>query len=135
MAENSFAFEVVTPARLITQEEVESLVVPAAEGYLGVLKNHSPLITALAAGVVRYRKQGALKRMVVSGGFMEVSNNKVILLADTAERAEEIDLGRAQRAKERAEKRLRESPEGLDVNRAKFALQRAVSRIKAAQAS
>lgn len=135
MAENSFAFEVVTPARLITQEEVESLVVPAAEGYLGVLKNHSPLITALAAGVVRYRKQGALKRMAVSGGFMEVSNNKVILLADTAERAEEIDLGRAQRAKERAEKRLRESPEGLDVNRAKFALQRAVSRIKAAQAS
>jgi F-type H+-transporting ATPase subunit epsilon len=135
VAENNFTFEVVTPARLIVQEGVDSIVVPAAEGYMGVLKNHAPLITALGGGVLRYRGQGALKRIAVSGGFMEVSKNKVIVLADTAERAEEIDVERARRAKERAEQRLRERTSGLDVARAEFALRRALSRLKAAQVS
>jgi F-type H+-transporting ATPase subunit beta len=117
--------EVVTPQRRILTVEVESVIAPGAEGYLGILPRHAPLLTTLKPGVVYYRKVGGkTERMAVSGGFMEAGPDKVIILADTAELSWEIDVERARRAKERAEKRLRERYAGLDVARAEFALQR-----------
>lgn len=134
MAGTSLMLEVVTPERLVFREEVEAIIVPAAEGYLGILPNHTPLITSLSVGVMRYRKNGEIKKVAVSGGFMEVAANRVTVLADTAERAEDIDVERARRAKIRAETRLREKPPNLDYARAEMALRRALTRLKAAGA-
>ncbi|MBO8168505.1 MAG: F0F1 ATP synthase subunit epsilon [Thermoanaerobacteraceae bacterium] len=131
MADKRITVEVVTPERSVIEKEIESLVIPASEGYLGVLPGHAPLVTGLQPGVVRMKTGGSEDRMAISGGFMEVMNDKVTIMADTAELAEEIDVERAKRAKERAEKRLRERPEGLDVARAEFALRRALARIEA----
>ncbi len=123
--------EVVTPEKQVFSDEVQSIIVPAAEGYLGILPNHAPLISGLKPGVIKYRQEGKQKLLAISGGFMEVSSNKVTILADTAERPEHIDIERARAAKERAEKRLKEKPPGLDVARAEFALQRALARLRA----
>lgn len=124
--------KIVTPERVLLQTEAEAVVVPAELGYLGVLPGHAPLLSALKPGVVRYRREGQVRRLAVSGGFMEVAANRVVVLADTAELAEEIDVARAQRAKERAVRRLRERGKGIDVLRAEMALQRALARLKAA---
>jgi len=89
-------FEVVTPERKILKEEVESVIAPGAEGLLGVLPRHTPLLTTLKPGVVYYRKLGdGTERMAVSGGFMEAGPDRVVVLADTAELASEIDVERA----------------------------------------
>jgi F-type H+-transporting ATPase subunit epsilon len=107
-------------------------VVPAFEGYLGVLPNHAPLITQLGVGVVTYKVDGKAKKMAITGGFMEVTDNKMVILADNAELAEDIDIERANAAKERAERRLQEKAENLDHVRAQAALLRATTRLKAA---
>ncbi|MGI6713136.1 MAG: F0F1 ATP synthase subunit epsilon [Bacillota bacterium] len=133
MAESSIKFEVVTPERVVLSLDIESVIVPGALGYLGVLPNHAPLITGLKVGVISYNKDGVKRKMAVSGGFMEVVDNKVVVLADTAELGEKIDVARAQAAKERAEKRLAERSSDLDIARAEFALKRALSRLEAAK--
>lgn len=124
---------VVTPQRMVLTEEAESVTIRGTEGYLGILPRHTPLITTLQSGVVYYRKAGGkAERLAVSGGFMEAGPDMVIILADMAELSTEIDVERARRAKERAEKRLQERPLGLDVGRAKRALQRSLVRLKVA---
>ena len=126
-------FEVVTPERKILGEEVESVIAPGTEGYLGVLPRHTPLLTTLKPGVVSYRKVGGkMEQMAVSGGFMEAGPDRVVILADTAELSTEIDVERARRSRKRAEERLRERPPGLDVARAEAALMRSLARLKAA---
>lgn len=126
-------FEVVTPEEKILEEEVESVIAPGTEGYLGVLPRHTPLLTTLKPGVVRYRKVGdRTESLAVSGGFMEAGPDRVVILADTAELASDIDVERALRARERAEKRLRERSPDLDVARAEAALARSLARLKAA---
>lgn len=130
----ALVFKIVTPERVLMQTEAEAVVVPAELGYLGVLPGHAPLLAALKAGVVRYRWEGQMRRLAVSGGFIEVTAKQVVVLADTAEMAEEIDVARAQRARERAAARLRERGGDLDVVRAQLALQRALARLKAAGA-
>ncbi|NLA11014.1 MAG: F0F1 ATP synthase subunit epsilon [Firmicutes bacterium] len=130
---SSVLFEVVTPERKILQEEVDSVIAPGTEGYLGVLPRHTPLLTTLKPGVVSYRKAaGADERLAVSGGFMEAGPDRVVILADTAELAGEIDVERARQARERAERRLQERPAELDVARAEAALARSLARLKAA---
>jgi F-type H+-transporting ATPase subunit epsilon len=127
--------EVITPERVTLKTEAEGVIAPGILGYLGILPGHAPLITPLKAGVVTYRQQGGgEERLAVSGGFLEAGPEHVVILADTAEKAAEIDVERARQAKARAEKRLRERPPGLDVARAEAALQRAVARLKAAGA-
>ncbi|HHY59447.1 MAG TPA: F0F1 ATP synthase subunit epsilon [Clostridia bacterium] len=126
--------EVVTPERVVLREEVESFVAPAKEGYLGVLPGHAPLVAELSIGVLTYKTNGQKRAAAVSGGFMEVAQDKAVLLADTAELAEEIDVDRALRAKQRAEERLAKRDPGLDVARAEAALRRAMARLKAANA-
>ncbi|BAS28914.1 F0F1 ATP synthase subunit epsilon [Limnochorda pilosa] len=125
--------EVVTAERRVLQERAESVILPAANGYLGVLPGHAPLIAGLSVGVLQFGGYHAEKRRVaVSGGFAEVADDRVTVLADTAELAEEIDVERARRAAERAERRLRERQAHVDHHRAEMALRRAINRIKAA---
>jgi len=130
MAKN-LNLEVVTPQRSVLTEEVTSLVVPAIEGYLGIMGNHAPIITGLQSGLLKYRQDGKNHYLAISSGFMEVSHNKVTILADSAERPSEIDRERANTARERAEMRLKERQPSIDTARAEFALRRALTRLKA----
>lgn len=129
----TFTLRVVSPEGNVLKEEAEFVVLPGVTGEIGILPNHAPLITAMDVGVIRYTIGGTTKKIATSGGFVEVAENKVTVLADTAELGELIDLDRAMAAKERAEKRLNQRADELDLRRAEFALQRAAARIKAAQ--
>src|SRR3989449_10617216 len=125
--------EVATPSRLVIGEQVDEAVVPGIEGYFGVLPGHAAFLTTLGIGEVMYRVGRDEHYLAVSGGFAEVRNDKVIILADRAERPEEIDRARAERAKERAERRLSgRSDEEIDYTRALAALARALTRIMTA---
>jgi len=126
--------ELATPARLVVAETADEVVVPGIEGYFGVLPGHAAFLTTLGIGEVMYRVGPDEHYLAVSGGFAEVRNDKVIILADRAERPEEIDRARAERAKERAERRLsgRGSEDAIDYARATTALARALVRLQTA---
>ncbi len=126
-------FEIVTAERVVYSDEVDVVVAPGTAGQLAILPNHAPLLTTLQPGELMVRKDGEETSMFVSGGFLEVMRNKVTVLADVAERAEEIDLRRAEEAKRRAEERLRTQPPDLDRARAEAALRRSLERIKIAE--
>jgi F-type H+-transporting ATPase subunit epsilon len=121
---------VVTPNRLVVREDVEEVQVPGLDGYLGILPSHAPLLSELKPGEITYRHGRELTKLAVSGGFLEVLPEQITVLAETAERPEEIDVARAQAAKERAEKRLRGNDPETDVVRATIALERALIRIQ-----
>ncbi len=128
---------IVTPERQLLSERVVEVTLPGAEGELGVLPGHAPLITELGIGELRYRSAGGTlsEPMAVIRGFAEVLGDRVTVLAETAERPEEIDLERAKAALERAEKRIAAGPgtQDIDWDRATAALQRALVRIKVAE--
>lgn len=127
--------EIVTPEQILLKDEIQFLVVPELNGELGVLKNHAPMIAALDIGVLRYTdSEGKVKKIALSGGFMEVIYNEVRVLAETAEQGSEIDILRAKAAKERAEKRLQLQDENINSGRAEMAMRRAMARLKAADA-
>ncbi|MBO2521882.1 MAG: ATP synthase F1 subunit epsilon [Firmicutes bacterium] len=127
--------EVVTPERRVLSTEAESVIVPGVDGYIGFLKNHAPLVAGMSVGIVQFGpERGEKRRVAVTGGFVEVADNRVTVLADTAELDTEIDVGRAQAARERAEKRLRSGSPEIDRARAEAALQRALNRLRAARA-
>jgi F-type H+-transporting ATPase subunit epsilon len=125
--------EVVTAERLVYSDEVDILVAPGMEGQLGILPHHEPLMTILQAGEMMARKGNEEISWAISGGFLEVQPDRIIVLADTAERDDEIDLQRAEEAKRRAEERLREKTSTVDVSRAEAALQRSITRLKVGQ--
>ena len=128
--------EVVTPKGAIVSEEVDIVTAPGFAGEFGVLANHAPFLSTIKIGTLRYKKDGNENELMVSGGFCEVSNNKITFLVESAERGHEIDVDRALQAKERAEKRLLqaiEQQEKFDRTRAEAALQRALARLKLAQ--
>jgi F-type H+-transporting ATPase subunit epsilon len=129
---DTFQLEIVTPEKLVVNESVEEAQIPGLGGYLGILPGHAPLITELAVGVITYRTQGVTKSLSVAWGFAEVLPDKVTMLAETAERPEEIDVTRAQKAKDRAEQLLKSNDPQLDYDRAQDALQRAETRLKVA---
>jgi F-type H+-transporting ATPase subunit epsilon len=129
---DTFQLEIVTPEKLVVNESVEEAQIPGLGGYLGILPGHAPLITELAVGVITYRAQGVTKSLSVAWGFAEVLPDKVTMLAETAERPDEIDVARAQKAKERAEQMLKSNDPQLDYDRAQDALQRAETRLKVA---
>jgi F-type H+-transporting ATPase subunit epsilon len=121
---------VVTPDGPVYDSDVEMVSTKAQSGELGILPGHIPLVAPLAIGSVRLKKEGKTNLIAVSGGFLEVRPEQVTVLAQTAERAEDIDVERALRAKERAEQRLREAhQEDVDFRRAELALARAVNRL------
>ena len=125
--------DIVTPEKVVFSEEIEFIVAPGAAGELGVLPEHAPLVTALKVGVMRVQQGGKFFKVAVSGGFMEVKNSRVVVLADTAERADQINVERARDAKQRAEQRLSGKKAETDIARAEIALTKALNRIKAAE--
>jgi F-type H+-transporting ATPase subunit epsilon len=128
----TLVLEIVTPDHSLVTENVDELVAPAAEGYLGVLPGHTPLLATLSTGELWYRKGRQRFFLAVVGGFLEVLPEKVTVLAQIAERAEQIDVGRAQRAKQRAEERLSKATVDVDVARAQASLLRATVRLQVA---
>jgi F-type H+-transporting ATPase subunit epsilon len=126
----TFTLSIVTPEHILLEEEVESIVVPGAKGYLGVLANHAPLITPIEPGKLTVRKSASTEIvMAISGGFLEVSHNKATVLADAVEYADEIDIERARAALDRARQRLHDRPEGLDFDRVLQSMKRAENRV------
>ncbi|MFY9843644.1 MAG: F0F1 ATP synthase subunit epsilon [Terriglobales bacterium] len=130
---DTFQLEIVTPSRLLVKEAAEEAQIPGASGYLGILPGHAPLITELAVGVITYKASGATHSLSVAWGFMEVLPDKVTILAEAAERPDEIDVSRAQKSKERAEERLKSNDPEVDYTRAEDALQRAETRLNVAK--
>jgi F-type H+-transporting ATPase subunit epsilon len=126
-------FELVTPERIVySDDEVEMVIAPGADGELGILPNHAPLLAALGIGELRVRKGAEEESFAVHGGFVEVLANRVIVMATLAEGAGEIDVERAEAARARAEERERMKPEGLDMVRLHDALKRSRVRLKVA---
>ena len=126
-------FEIVTAERMVYSDDVDVVIAPGVEGQLGILPNHASLLTMLQPGELVVRKEGEETEMFVSGGFLEVMQNRVTLLADVAERAEEIDIVRAEEAKRRAEEQIKQVPPEMDLAVAEAALRRALARIKIAE--
>jgi F-type H+-transporting ATPase subunit epsilon len=126
--------EIVTPEKLAFADEVDSVVLPGSEGELGVLPHHAPLISTLGAGELRLRKGGEEESFAIVGGFVQVLPDKVVVMAETADIASEIDLDKAQEARRRAEEALESGyVEGADLSAARAQLQQALIRIRVAE--
>jgi len=125
--------EIVTAERIVFSDDVDIVIAPGGEGQLGILPKHAPLMTHLVPGELIARKAGSDYVMAISGGFLEVRPDRVIVLADAAERAEEIDIERAEAAKKRAQDRLSSVTTGEDSVMAEAALKRALARLDVAQ--
>ena len=134
MPEKTFKLDIVTPERVVLEQDAASVVVPGSEGSLGILANHAPLMAELMVGEVQIRNaDGVETRLATSGGFMEVASNTVRILAETAEKPEEIDVHRAEQAAARAKERLSSRDQGIDIARAEVALKRAINRLRVAR--
>jgi F-type H+-transporting ATPase subunit epsilon len=126
--------EIVTPERQVFSEEVDSVVCPGIEGELGVLPHHAPLLTTLGVGELRIRRGGEEEFFAIAGGFLQVRPDKVVVMAETADMASDIDIEKAQEARREAEQALAEGfEEPADLARARAALQRALLRIRVAE--
>ncbi len=130
----TIAVDILTPDRRVLQTQVDSVVVPAVHGELGILAGHTPLIAQLQPGEIRLRTGDKVDYFAVSGGFVEVQNNHVVVMAETAEMAHEIDLERARQAAERAKAALRAPSQTMDLAQAQAALLRALARLRAVEA-
>ncbi|MCB8816234.1 F0F1 ATP synthase subunit epsilon [Desulfosporosinus shakirovi] len=128
----TFSLRIVSPEGNVLKENVEFVVLPGGLGELGILPNHAPLIAGLDVGVIRYTLNGKTNQAAIAGGFVEVVDNAAVVLADSAELAEQIDVKRAAEAKERALKRLGSRTNEIDLQRAEYALRRAAARLNAA---
>lgn len=126
----TFHLEVVTPDKSLVKEEVEMAICPGTEGEFGILPNHISLLAALRIGALRYRKDGKDYTLFIGGGFVDMHNNKCSVLAESAERTEDIDLARAEEARKRAEIRLNEKKSDVDEIRARIALKKAILRLQ-----
>ena len=124
--------EIVTPDRSLVREEVDEVVVPAYDGYLGVLPGHTPLLAVLKVGELTYRKGAETFHLLVAFGFVEVLPDRVTVLAQIAERPADIDVARAERAKQRAEERLHKPVADIDFERARIALMKSLIRLQVA---
>lgn len=129
----TFRLEIATAERMVFAGDVSEVVVWGVEGQLAILPHHAPLMTMLQPGDVLVRKDNEEEYLAISGGFLEVRPDRVIILADACERAEEIDIARAEAAKRRAEETLRERPSQVDVAAAEAALRRSLARLKVAE--
>ena len=124
--------DIVTPDRVVVSTDVDYVGACGIDGQFGLMPQHAPLVSALEVGDIYYRQGDSTTWIFVSGGFVQVADNKVTILAESAELASEIDVDRAERAKQRAEGRLSNPQADLDVARAELALRRAIMRLKIA---
>ena len=125
--------EIVTAERVVYSEDVNVLVAPGSDGELGILPGHAPLLTTLAPGEIKVTKDGDESFMAVSGGFLEVLGNKVTILANTAEHADEIDEDRAEAALQRAQERVATAESDMDLERALASMRRSAARLGVAR--
>jgi F-type H+-transporting ATPase subunit epsilon len=126
--------EIVTPERLAYEDDVDMVIVPGSEGELGILPHHAPLITMLGAGELRIKKAGAEESFAIIGGFLQVRPDKVVVMAETADLASDIDLEKAQAARREAERALESATnEPADLARARAQLQQALLRIRVSE--
>jgi F-type H+-transporting ATPase subunit epsilon len=125
--------DIVTAEREVFSDDVDEVVAPGVEGQLGILPHHAPLMTTILPGELLVKKGGEEFYLAISGGFIEVRPDRIIILADAAERVEEIDIARAEEAKRRAEARLAEKAPGVDTARAEAALRRSLIRLQVAE--
>ncbi len=130
MLPEKLTLEIVTPERLVLSETVDEVVLPSVEGYMGVRPGHAPLLAELDVGEISYRTGAGERHLVVSGGFAEVLEGGVSILAETAELAEEIDVERARRSRERAETLLKSGLSGQELLQAELRLRKATGRIR-----
>ena len=130
---DTFQLEIVTPEKMVVRDVAEEAQIPTKNGYLGILPGHAPLITELAVGEITYRSGASTHHLAVAWGFAEVLPDKVTILAETAERPEEIDVKRAQEARQRAEELLKSGKTEVDYERAEDALKRADTRLQVAE--
>jgi F-type H+-transporting ATPase subunit epsilon len=128
----SLTLDVVTPDRPLVHEQVDEVQIPGAEGYFGVLPGHTPLLASLQVGQLWYRKGQEKAYLAIAFGFAEVLPDRVTILAQLAERPEEIDVGRAEAARERAQARLLRPTTNLDLERARIALMKSLIRLQVA---
>jgi F-type H+-transporting ATPase subunit epsilon len=134
MPDKAFKLEIVTPKKVVFSGDVTSFSAPGVVGSFQVLRNHAPLLSATTVGAVKVvDAAGAETRYATSGGFVEVNDNKVVMLAETAEPSDAIDVSRAEAARARAKKRLEGKRSEIDVERARLALHRALNRLKVAR--
>lgn len=129
----TLSLEVITPEGVLVSQEVDMVVVPGTEGEFGVLPGHINFLSGIVPGELRFYHDGAIEYMAVSSGFAEVSNNSVSIIIDAAEKADDIDLERARRARDRAKERMEKDKDPTDFLMAEVALKRAISRIKVAE--
>jgi F-type H+-transporting ATPase subunit epsilon len=126
--------EVITPERKVYEDDVDMVVAPASDGYVGILPHHAPLFTTLGPGEFKVKRGGVEEVLAVFGGFMDVRSDRVVVLTDAAEHAEEIDAGRAQQARDRAQEVLAAGPaSAADEQRARAELQRALVRLRVSE--
>jgi|SRR5579863_1082603 len=130
---DTFQLEIVTPEKKVVDTAAAEVQIPGKNGYLGILPGHAPLITELAVGEITYRDGSQEQKLAVAWGFAEVLPDKVTILAETAERPSEIDVERARKAKDRAEKLLSSGDPNVDVERALAAQKKAETRLEVAQ--
>jgi F-type H+-transporting ATPase subunit epsilon len=130
---DTFQLEIVTPERELVKTQVEEVQIPGKNGYLGILPGHAPLITELAVGEIVYRNGAETQRLSCAWGFAEVLPTKVTILAESAERPNEIDTGRAEAALRKGEERLQQADTPEEVDRALDRIQRAQSRLDVAK--
>jgi F-type H+-transporting ATPase subunit epsilon len=130
---DSFQLEIVTPEKTVVRDTAEEIQIPGRTGYLGILPGHAPLITELAIGEISYRKAGRTFYLSVAWGFAEVLPDRVTILAETAEHPQEIDVQRAQKAKQRAEEALKNGETEADFTHAEDSLKRAETRLDVAE--
>jgi F-type H+-transporting ATPase subunit epsilon len=135
VADRKLTVEIVTAERRVLSTEADMVIAPATDGVVGILPRHTPLLTGLSPGIMVLKRDGEEEELVVSGGFLEVSQDHVLVLADTAERAEEVDEELAAEARERAEAALRDvrlQPGGLQAEAARTALRHSLARLNVA---
>lgn len=130
---NTFQLEIVTPEKLVVRDSAEEAHIPGKNGYIGVLPGHAPLITELGSGEISYRAGGQMQRFSLAWGFAEVLPDRVTVLAETVERADEIDVPRAQQSLDRAQKALQAAQNEEDYATANAKIQRAQARLEVAQ--
>lgn len=128
----TFSFEIVTPEKVIFKDEVNEVILPSKNGEIAILPNHASLVTQIAEGELTIKKDGKEQFLAVTGGFLEVNNNKVSILADYAIRSDEIEVGKAEDAKKRAEKAMQEKASDRDFAFAESQFKRAILELKIA---
>jgi F-type H+-transporting ATPase subunit epsilon len=133
--EPTFSLEIITPYRVFVREDAEMIIVKTVDGELGILPDHEPVAAPIAIGPIKIKADGEWKSAAVSDGFLEVERDRVTMLVGAAEWPEEIDLGRAERSRERALERIRDTTFTWEGHRAQAALQRAETRLKIAKGS